>query len=75
MKHKNMSFAAVLKGKSRSPQPQSKASNSSLAEMLEQWEEYPEGDFTLYLGSFTRSFKSQHSTNKMFSSKSPADQD
>jgi len=46
-----------------------------LAEMLDQWEEYPEGDYTLYLGNFTRSFKSQHSTNQMFSSKCPSDQE
>lgn len=37
MKGGGLSFGQVLKNKGRSPQPQSKVRNISLAEMLEQW--------------------------------------
>jgi hypothetical protein len=69
MKPRNTTFAQVIQGRSRSPQPLSKASNLSLAEMFDQWEQYPDEEYTLHLGQFTHSFKSRHSSIRMGTSK------
>jgi len=69
MKPRNPTFAQVIRGKARSPQPLSKPSNISLAEMFDQWEQYPDEDYTLYLGQFNHSFKSRHSSIRMCASK------
>lgn len=71
MKHKNISFAEVLKSKTRSPQPCSKVTSNSLAEILSQWEQYPHEDYTLNLGGFTRSFKNHPSSSRLIASKTP----
>lgn len=69
MKPRNISFAEVLKKKGRSPQPEVSRVGLKLSELLQQWEEYPEEDYTLQLGSIGLSQRSRPSTIKMFSSK------
>ena len=72
MKSQGLSFASVLKNKARSPQPCTKPTNFSLAELLEQWIDNQEEDYTLYLGNFSHSVRSYNSSNRMISSKNPA---
>ena len=73
MKSQGLSFASVLKNKARSPQPYTKPTNFSLAELLEQWVDNQEEDYTLYLGNFNHSVRSYNSSNRMISSKNPAE--
>lgn len=74
MKNRNISFAQVLQGKSRSPQLKTETQPSaSLQELFQDFQNYPNEDYTLYLGSF-KSNKSKHST-VMFASKGNEDEE
>lgn len=61
MKVNPISFADVLKRKEKGYQSTASRQILSLAAMLDQWEQSPEEDFTLYLGqsSFGRNRGSQ----------------
>jgi hypothetical protein len=68
MKARNISFAQVLQGKSRSPQLKTESqASSSLFELFDQFQQYPDEDYTLYLGGLKHT-KTRHST-LMFASK------
>jgi hypothetical protein len=69
MRPNNISFAAVLKSKGRSPPPPAHTPGPSLAQLLAQWEDFPDADYTLHLGNFTRSFRTQHSAARPFASR------
>jgi hypothetical protein len=65
---KNISFAQVLRKKGRMPQVEVQP-GLRLAEMVEQWESYPEEDYTLRLGGVGFSQRSNQSNVPMLSSK------
>lgn len=73
MKNKNISFAEVLKKKNRSPQVEINKQGFRLLEMVQQFEECPDEDYTLYLGSIGLSQRSKQTSVRMFASKNTVD--
>jgi len=69
MNTKNMSFSQLLKKKGRSSQMEVPRGRAKLSEIVEQWLEFPEADYTLYLDSMGLSQKIPSSSVCMFTSR------
>lgn len=69
MRPKNISFGEVIRSKQqRSPQLELKNKAMKLADLVRQWENDPENNYTLYLGQNQYSQRSQFSTSRMLTS-------